>query len=50
MGEILTLLIPDDFDLVELEAALAEAEACGASIAIRILEAVRREYAAQIGA
>jgi len=50
MGEILTLLIPDDFDLVELEAALSEVEACGASTATRILEALRREYAAQIGA
>ncbi len=50
MGEILVLLVPDDFDLVELEAALAEAVACGASTATRILEAVRREYAAQVGA
>lgn len=49
-GEILVLPIPDDFDLVELEAALAEVEACGASTAVRILEAVRREYTAQIGA
>lgn len=50
MGEILTLLMPDDFDLVELETALSEAEACGASTAVRILEIIRWEYIAQIGA
>jgi len=46
---ILVLCVPGDFDLVELEAALSEAVACGASTATRIIETIRQEYASQIG-
>jgi len=47
--ECLTLLIPDDFDLVELEAAFAEAVSHEATAAMQVIGILLEKYAIQIG-